>query len=499
MAGSVKDHRCTMALTLPPPCRARSISPGSMCAWMVDAFGSAELRKKFGPELTSMAVGVGADGSPLAGGTGTLTPAVLTFVGRRHAQKLASYCLTEPSSGSDAASLLTTARKEGNHYVLNGSKVRPRGGWQDVEKCVPKWLTCARPLPCAAASQAFISGGGQSDVYLVMCRTGGPGLWPSQRVRAGPPQPPLTTPRLHPSYSRYALVLAGPKGISCILVENGTPGLSFGKKEKKVGWNSQPTRIITFEDCRVPAENLIGAEGQGFTIAMKGLDGGRINIGNTADRARRRTGPFQSSRGHHWPGRALPTACTASCSLGAAQASLEQSIEYVKVRKQFGQPLADFQVCARRRERVWTRSAASDPRGHMGLRGGGLAEHAIPAGRDGHEPGGGAADGAAGGQPAGRGLAARHRLRGHGQALCHRQRLQRPCGKHAWPQIALGLLTSGPLCSRAGRFAAQICNQALQLHGGYGYLKDTPVQQYFRDARVHQILEGQWPGTHNGG
>ncbi|XP_064110245.1 isobutyryl-CoA dehydrogenase, mitochondrial-like [Macrobrachium nipponense] len=191
------------------------ISIHNMCAWMIDEFGNDEQREKWIPQLATM-------------------------------EKFASYCLTEPGSGSDAASLSTNVRKDGDDLILNGSK-------------------------------AFISGGGDTDVYLVMCRTGG----------------------------------TGPKGISCVLVEKGMPGLNFGKKEKKVGWNSQPTRMVIFEDCRVPASNIIGKEGQGFNIAMKGLNGGRINI--------------------------------ASCSLGAAHASIMAAAAHVKVRKQFGKPLAAFQ------------------------------------------------------------------------------------------------------------------------------------------------------------
>lgn len=186
------------------------------CAWIIDTFGNEKQREKYIPILASM-------------------------------DKMASYCLTEPGAGSDAASLTTNAAKKGDSYVLNGSK-------------------------------AFISGGGDTDIYLIMARTGS----------------------------------AGPKGISCFLVEKGTPGLSFGEKEKKVGWNSQPTRAVILEDCVVPAENLIGKEGQGFTIAMKGLNGGRINI--------------------------------ASCSLGGAQASLEAAVEHVIIRKQFGSPLSHNQV-----------------------------------------------------------------------------------------------------------------------------------------------------------
>ena len=154
-----------------------------MCAWMIDTFGNDDQKATWIPRLSTM-------------------------------EAFASYCLTEPGAGSDAASLSTSAKKCGDELILNGSK-------------------------------AFISGGGDTDVYLIMCRTGAP----------------------------------GPKGISCVLVEKGTSGLSFGKKEKKMGWNSQPTRAVILEDCRVPVSNIIGKEGEGFSIAMKGLNGGRINIG----------------------------------------------------------------------------------------------------------------------------------------------------------------------------------------------------------------------------
>jgi isobutyryl-CoA dehydrogenase len=187
----------------------------NMCAWMIDQFGSDELRQRFLPQMVTM-------------------------------EKFASYCLTEPGSGSDASSLQTRAVKKGDQYVLNGAK-------------------------------AFISGGGSSDVYIVMARTGGD----------------------------------GPKGISAFIVEKGTPGLSFGKQERKLGWNSQPTCIVSFEDCIVPAHNMLGSEGHGFKFAMKGLDGGRINI--------------------------------AACSLGGAQACLDASHAHVKVRKQFQAPLASLQ------------------------------------------------------------------------------------------------------------------------------------------------------------
>ncbi|XP_048199597.1 isobutyryl-CoA dehydrogenase, mitochondrial [Perognathus longimembris pacificus] len=273
----------------------------NMCTWMIDSFGNEEQRHKLCPPLCAM-------------------------------EKFASYCLTEPGSGSDAASLLTTAKQQGDHYILNGSK-------------------------------AFISGGGESDIYVVMCRTGGP----------------------------------GPKGISCIVVEKGTPGLSFGKKEKKVGWNSQPTRAVIFEDCAVPVANRIGSEGQGFHIAMKGLNGGRINV--------------------------------ASCSLGAAHASIIHTREHLKVRKQFGAPLANNQYLQFQLADMATRLVAS-------------------------------------------------RLMVRNAAVALQEERE----------------DAVALCSMAKLFVTEecfaICNQALQMHGGYGYLKDYAVQQYMRDARVHQILEG---------
>lgn len=277
------------------------LSIHNMATWMIDEFGSEELREKFIPALASM-------------------------------EKFASYCLTEPGSGSDAASLSTSAQRDGDYYILNGEK-------------------------------AFISGGGETDVYVVMVRTG----------------------------------QQGPKGISTVVVEKGTPGLSFGKKERKVGWNSQPTRAVIFEDCKIPVSNRVGAEGQGFSIAMHGLNGGRINI--------------------------------ASCSLGAAQASIEQATDHVKVRKQFNRPLADNQ--------------------HIQFK---LADMAT--------------------------------------ALVTSRLIVR--------QAANALDAKSPdasaLCSMAKLFATdhcfQICNDALQIHGGYGYLKDYAVQQYMRDCRVHQILEG---------
>lgn len=197
------------------PSTAAYLSIHNMVAWMIDAFGDAAQRTHHLPALLTMA-------------------------------KLASYCLTEAGSGSDAASLRTTARAQGEHYILDGAK-------------------------------AFTSGGEATDLYLVMARTGGEGA----------------------------------AGISSILVERGTPGLSFGKNEKKLGWHSQPTCAVLLDGCRVPVQNRLGAEGDGFKIAMQGLDGGRVNI--------------------------------AACSLGAARACLERATAYVKERRQFGRAIAEFQ------------------------------------------------------------------------------------------------------------------------------------------------------------
>jgi alkylation response protein AidB-like acyl-CoA dehydrogenase len=273
----------------------------SMASWMIDRFGDDALRQRFLPGLTSM-------------------------------ELIASYCLTEPGAGSDAASLATTARLDGDHYVLNGSK-------------------------------AFISGGGYSDVYVVMARTGAP----------------------------------GPKGISTFVVEKDAPGLSFGAQEKKLGWNAQPTAQVNFDDCRIPTANRVGAEGQGFAIAMAGLDGGRLNI--------------------------------SSCSLGGAGLALDLAREYLKTRRQFGKPLSDFQGLQWR-----------------------LADMATEL------------------------EAARLMVRRAAQALDRKS-----------PDATR-------LCAMAKRFATDACfdiaNQALQMHGGYGYLRDYPLERIVRDLRVHQILEG---------
>ncbi len=280
---------------------AAFISIHNMASWMIDRYGSEAQRRRFLPSLTTM-------------------------------EKIASYCLTEPGSGSDAAALKTRAVKDGDDYVLNGSK-------------------------------AFISGAGTSDVYVCMVRTGED----------------------------------GPKGISCLVVEKGMKGLSFGKHERKMGWNSQPTAQVIFEDCRVPIANRIGAEGEGFRIAMSGLDGGRINIG--------------------------------ACSVGTARAALEEAKAYVSDRKQFGRAIADFQVTQFKLADMATELEAS-----------------------------------------------RLMIRSAANALDRRD-----------PRATM-------LCAMAKRFAtdtgSKIANDALQLHGGYGYLKDFPAERHVRDLRVHQILEG---------
>jgi alkylation response protein AidB-like acyl-CoA dehydrogenase len=283
------------------PSTAAFLSIHNMVGWMIDQFGDRTQRERFLPALL-------------------------------RCDKLASYCLTEPGSGSDAAALRTKAVQVGDHYVLDGSK-------------------------------AFISGAGATDVYAVMVRTG----------------------------------QSGPSGISCLLVEKGTPGLSFGAPERKLGWNSQPTATVSFDACRVPVANRLGAEGDGFRFAMKGLDGGRINI--------------------------------AACSLGGARACLEASQSYLRERQQFGKKLADFQALQFRLADMATSLEAAR-----------LMVHRAAAALDAHE-----AD-------------------------------------------------ATMRCAMAKRYATdacfQICDEALQLHGGYGYLRDYPIERYLRDLRVHRILEG---------
>tara|TARA_R110001599_G_scaffold353459_1_gene592737 strand:+ start:449591 stop:450751 length:1161 start_codon:yes stop_codon:yes gene_type:complete len=246
--------------------------------------------------------------------------------------KLASYCLTEPGAGSDAASLRTTAVRDGDDYLVNGSKV-------------------------------FISGAGATDVLVVMLRTGA----------------------------------AGPKGISALLIPADAEGISYGKKEEKMGWNAQPTRMISFDNVRVPVANRLGEEGQGFAIAMEGLDGGRINI--------------------------------ATCSVGTAQQALEEATAYVQERRQFDTAIADFQATQFKLADMLTELVAS-----------------------------------------------RQMVRLAASKLDNKD-----------PQAST-------YCAMAKRFATDagfnICNDALQLFGGYGYIKEYPMERHVRDTRVHQILEG---------
>jgi len=283
------------------PSTAAFLTIHNMVAWLIDTYGNTEQRQQWLPELITM-------------------------------EKVASYCLTEPGSGSDAASLKTTAQQDGDHYILNGSK-------------------------------AFISGGSKSDLYAVMVRTG----------------------------------VSGPKGISCVLVPKNTPGLTFGKLEKKLGWHSQPTTMVFFEGCRVPVANRIGAEGEGFKIALSALDGGRVNI--------------------------------AACSLGAAKACLQFSQKYLNEREQFQQKLAQFQALQFKFADMLTEYSAAQLLVHR-------AAHSIDT--------------------------------QHPEKTLH--------------------------CAMAKRFATdvgfQVIDSALQLHGGYGYLEEYPIERYFRDSRVHQILEG---------
>ncbi len=280
---------------------AAFMSIHNMASWMIDRFANDTQRHRFLPKLTTM-------------------------------EHIASYCLTEPGSGSDAASLMTRAVRDGDDYILNGTK-------------------------------AFISGAGISDIYVCMVRTGED----------------------------------GPKGISCIVVEKGMPGLSFGKLEQKLGWKNQPTAQVLFDNCRVPVANRVGAEGEGFRIAMMGLDGGRINIG--------------------------------ACSVGTARAALEEARTYAHDRKQFGRPISEFQASQFK-----------------------LADMATSL------------------------EAARLMIRNAAAALDRRD-----------PRATM-------LCAMAKRFASdagfEIANHALQLHGGYGYLRDFPAERHLRDLRVHQILEG---------
>lgn len=283
------------------PSTSAFISIHNMAAWMIDSYGSDALKAAYLPDLIPMT-------------------------------RIASYCLTEAGAGSDAASLKTKAVKDGDNYVVTGSK-------------------------------QFISGGGENEVYLVMVRTG----------------------------------QEGPKGISCLVIDKDMPGVSFGAQERKLGWHSQPTAQVNFDAVRVPVANLVGSEGQGFAIAMAGLDGGRLNIG--------------------------------ACSLGGAQRCIDEAVQYTKDRKQFGQSIADFQN---------TQFTLAD------------METELQAAR----------------------------------TLLY--------------AAAVKVTDNAPdktrFAAMAKRFAtdtgSSVVDRALQLHGGYGYLMDYPVERFWRDLRVHSILEG---------
>ena len=283
------------------PATSAYISIHNMATSMIERFGGDEIKARYLPSLVTM-------------------------------ERIASYCLTEPGSGSDAAALKTTARLEGDHYVVNGTK-------------------------------QFISGAGYNDIYVCMVRTGDNGA----------------------------------KGISCLVVEDGTPGLSFGAPEKKLGWNASPTAQVIFEDCRVPVANRVGAEGDGFRFAMAGLDGGRLNIG--------------------------------ACSLGGAQRCLDEAVKYTKERQQFGQPVADFQ-----NTQFMLADMATDLE------------------------------------------AARALLY---LAAC--KVTSNAPDKSRFSAMAKRLATDS---------GSKIVNDALQLFGGYGYLRDYPIERFWRDLRVHSILEG---------
>lgn len=288
-------------LAVVDPSTAAFISIHNMATWMLTSFATTAVRDAWGPALAS-------------------------------ATRLASYCLTEPGAGSDAASLRTRAEKDGDEYVLYGSK-------------------------------AFISGAGATDVLVVMARTGEEGA----------------------------------RGISAFAVPAHSQGIGYGRNEEKMGWHSQPTRGVTFDGVRIPAHHRLGSEGDGFKIAMKGLDGGRLNI--------------------------------AACSLGAAQGALDAARRYMGERRQFGKKLADFQALQFK-----------------------LADMATEL------------------------VAARQ--------MVHTAARKLDAGSHdatIW-------------CAMAKRFATDagfaICNDALQIHGGYGYIREYPIERLLRDCRVHQILEG---------
>ncbi|WP_062121644.1 MULTISPECIES: acyl-CoA dehydrogenase family protein [Sphingobium] len=283
------------------PSTSAFISIHNMAAWMIDRFGSQVVKDKYLPSMVPM-------------------------------DRMGSYCLTEAGAGSDAAALKTRAVKDGDHYVVTGSK-------------------------------QFISGGGENDIYVVMVRTGE----------------------------------EGPRGISCLVVEKDMPGVSFGAQERKLGWHSQPTAQVNFDAVRVPVDNLVGAEGEGFRIAMMGLDGGRLNIG--------------------------------ACSLGGAQRCIDEAVAFTKDRTQFGQPIADFQN---------TQFTLAD------------METEVQAAR----------------------------------ALLYMAAVkvtENTPDKTCFAAMAKRIATDT---------GSSVADRALQLHGGYGYLMDYPIERVWRDLRVHSILEG---------
>ena len=283
------------------PSTSAFISIHNMASWMIDRFGSKAVKDKYLPSMVPM-------------------------------ERIGSYCLTEAGSGSDAAALKTRAAKDGDHYVVTGSK-------------------------------QFISGGGENEIYVVMVRTGD----------------------------------EGPKGISCLVIEKDMPGVSFGALERKLGWHSQPTAQVNFDGVRVPVENLVGSEGEGFRIAMMGLDGGRLNIG--------------------------------ACSLGGAQRCIDETLAYTKERKQFGQSIADFQN---------TQFMLADMETEL--------------------------------------QAARTLL----YAAAVKVTENAP-DKTRFAAMAKRMATDT---------GSSVVDRALQLHGGYGYLMDYPIERFWRDLRVHSILEG---------
>ena len=289
------------ALAYGCPATSAFISIHNMASWMIDRFGSADLKARYLPRLVSMDL-------------------------------MAGYCLTEPGSGSDAAALRTTARREGDHYVVSGTK-------------------------------QFISGGGVNDIYVTMVRTGE----------------------------------AGPKGISCMVIERDMPGVSFGAPERKLGWNASPTAQVIFDAVRVPVANRVGEEGEGFRFAMAGLDGGRLNIG--------------------------------ACSLGGAQRCLDEAVAYVKTRSQFGRTIAEFQ-----NTQFQLADMATDLEAARAL----LYLAAAKVSADAPD-------------------------------------------KTRFSAMAKKLTTDN---------GSSIVDRALQMFGGYGYLKDYPIERFWRDLRVHRILEG---------